>query len=97
MNDLHKLINEVNQSVANHNKVTGRTESAAPRYTNARTQLKQKDPVVAWLESQPEVQKVYFDDIGLIIGTDNNDNTTIYEVEAIVYKSNSDLDDFMKS
>ena len=97
MNDLNKLINEVNQSVMNRNKATGRTQSATPRYAKAKTQLQQKDPVVAWLESQPEVEKVYLDDMGLITGADYNDNITIHEVEVIEYKSNKNLDEFMKS
>ena len=97
MNDLNKLINEVNQSVENRNKATGRTQSQTPKYTKPRTQLQQKDPVVAWLESQPEVKKVHLDDTGAIEGTDNNNDSTIHDVEVIEYKSNSAIDEFMKS
>jgi len=97
MNDLNKLINEVNQSVENRNKATGRTQPATPRYAKSRTQLQQKDPVVAWLESQPEVKKVHLDDSGTIVDTDYNDNATIHDVKVIEYKSNDALDEFMKS
>jgi len=106
MLDMNKIISEETERVMNSKQNRVINEEATKlaneeidkrNNSKARTQLKQKDPVVAWLESQPEVQKVYLDDMGLIIGTDYNDNTTIHEVEAIEYKPNSDLDDFMKS
>ena len=84
MNDLNKLINEVNQSVANRNKATARTESPTPRYAKSRTQLKQKDPVVAWLESESDIDEVYLDDMSFIVGTNSSTESVVHDVETIM-------------
>jgi len=107
MLDMNKMINEETERIMNskqnrlvHNEATklaneeiGKRKNTKPRTT----QLKQKDPVVAWLESQPEIKKVHLDDSDLIISADYNDTSVIHDIEVIEYKSNDALDEFMKS
>lgn len=78
--NIQDLINKATDQARDNSRY--KKEEKKTYYSGRKIETK-KDPVVDWLESQPEVKKVHLDVNGLIIGADYYQDSDLVDVEVI--------------
>ena len=82
--DIESLINDFTTEAvkprSKKSRVKNRGNNEKINYKSKNT----KDPVIAWLESESDIEEVYLDDNGFIASVKSHEMNTVHDVESIM-------------
>ncbi len=84
MKDIEDMINQfTNEAVKSRSEKSRVKNKGKKEKTNYKSRTT-KDPVVAWLESESDIDEVYLDDMSFIVGTNSSTESVVHDVETIM-------------